>query len=90
MVRIPENWSDWVIVNEDDPGEGAYSVVYEAARKDDPAIRCAIKVITVPQDRGEIKSLEVFENDEFYNDVETVRSEISWRPVNLIVFTLSN
>ena len=58
MVRIPENWSDWVIVNEDDPGEGAYSVVYEAARKDDPAIRCAIKVITVPQDRSEIKSLE--------------------------------
>ncbi|MCG1000829.1 ABC transporter ATP-binding protein/permease [Lactococcus lactis] len=39
---------------------------------------------------SEIKSLEVFENDEFYNDVETVRSELSWRPVNLIVFTLSN
>ncbi len=58
MVRIPENWSDWEIVNEDDPGEGAYSVVYEAARKDDPAVRCAIKVITVPKDRGEMKSLE--------------------------------
>ncbi|MCD6631522.1 ABC transporter ATP-binding protein/permease [Lactococcus cremoris] len=39
---------------------------------------------------SEIKNLEVFEDAEFYNDVETVRSELSWRPVNLIVFTLSN
>ncbi|MCE2140929.1 ABC transporter ATP-binding protein, partial [Streptococcus thermophilus] len=39
---------------------------------------------------SEIKNLEVFEDAEFYNDVETVRSELSWRPVNLIIFTLSN
>ena len=38
----------------------------------------------------EIKTLEVFEDEDFYNDLETVKSQLSWRPVNLIVFTLSN
>ena len=55
MIALPENWSDWAVVGE--LGRGAYSVVYEAERKDDSSVRCAIKVITIPQDESEYDDL---------------------------------
>ncbi len=55
MMALPENWSDWEIIGE--LGHGAYSVVYEAARKDDPSVCCAIKLISVPQDESELDEL---------------------------------
>ncbi len=48
MIQLPAQWEDWQIIRR--LGSGSYSVVYEAQRKDDPAIRCAIKVIAIPQD----------------------------------------
>ncbi len=55
MVTLPENWSDWTITGE--LGSGSFSVVYEASRKDDPSIRCAIKVLTIPQEESEYDEL---------------------------------
>ena len=55
MISLPANWSDWTVVNE--IGSGSYSVVYEAVRKDDPTIRCAIKLITIPHDISEYDEL---------------------------------
>lgn len=55
MIVLPENWSDWTIVEE--IGRGSFSVVYEAERKEDPSIRCAVKLITIPQDDSEIDEL---------------------------------
>ena len=55
MIVLPENWSDWTIVGE--IGRGSFSVVYEAERKEDPSIRCAVKLITIPQDDSEIDEL---------------------------------
>ena len=55
MIALPENWSDWNVIGE--IGRGSFSVVYEAERKDDPSVRCAIKVITVPQDDSEYDDL---------------------------------
>ncbi len=51
MFRLPEHWSAWEVTGR--VGEGSYSVVYEAVRKDDPTIRCAVKLITIPQDESE-------------------------------------
>lgn len=39
---------------------------------------------------SQIKTLEPFEDSNFYDDLSIVREELSWRPVNLIVFSLSN
>ena len=55
MIALPENWSDWNVIGE--IGRGSYSVVYEAARKDDPSVRCAIKLVTIPQDDSEYDDL---------------------------------
>lgn len=55
MTALPENWSDWNVIGE--IGRGSYSVVYEAARKDDPSVRCAIKLVTIPQDDSEYDDL---------------------------------
>ena len=55
MIVLPENWNDWEIIGE--LGYGSFSRVYEAARRDDPSVRCAIKVISVPQDDAEYDEL---------------------------------
>ena len=55
MITLPANWSDWKISRE--IGHGSYSSVYEAVRQDDPAVRCAIKLISVPQDKTEYDEL---------------------------------
>ncbi len=55
MITLPENWTDWVVVGE--LGRGSFSVVYEAERKDDPSVHCAIKVISIPQDDSEYDEL---------------------------------
>ena len=54
-VPLPENWPDWEVIGE--LGRGSFSVVYEAARKSDPSVRCAIKKISVPQDEYEYDDL---------------------------------
>lgn len=49
-------WPDWRIVRI--LGKGSYGTVYEAERNDSfTGAKAAIKVISVPQDRGEIDSL---------------------------------
>lgn len=55
MIALPESWSDWTLTRM--IGEGAFAVVYEAQRKDDPSIRAAIKIISIPQDPSEIQEL---------------------------------
>ena len=37
----------------------------------------------------EIKDLELFESDKFYNDMQIIQEESTWRPVNLLVFSIS-
>ena len=51
MISLPPQWEDWTVVR--DLGRGSYSVVYEAAYRDDPSVRCAIKVIDIPHDDQE-------------------------------------
>ena len=55
MIALPESWSDWKLTRM--IGEGAFAVVYEAQRRDDPSIRAAIKIISIPQDPSEIQEL---------------------------------
>lgn len=51
MITLPESWSDWEIMKA--LGAGSYANVYEAARRDNPSIRAAIKVIAIPHDAEE-------------------------------------
>ena len=55
VVTLPSVWSDWELTGE--LGRGSYSVVYEAVRREHPSVRCAVKVITIPQDDQEIGEL---------------------------------
>ena len=54
-MTLPDSWSDWDVVRE--LGRGSFSVVFEAERKDNPAVRCAIKRMTVPRDESEYDGL---------------------------------
>lgn len=36
-----------------------------------------------------IEDLAMAEDDAYYNDVQVIQEEVSWRPINLIIFTLS-
>lgn len=38
---------------------------------------------------SEIQTIDYFEDDEFYNDIQLLSQEASWRPVNLLVFGTS-
>lgn len=38
---------------------------------------------------GRLQSISYFEDSEFYNDIQLLSSEASWRPVNLLVFGTS-
>ena len=52
---LPENWTDWVVVGE--LGRNPFSVVYEAERKDDPSVRCAVRLMMIPRDESEYDDL---------------------------------
>lgn len=34
----------------------------------------------------EIEGIELFENSDFYNDIEFISEQASWRPINLVIF----
>ncbi len=38
---------------------------------------------------AELQTIDFFENSEFYDNIQIISSEASWRPVNLIVFATS-
>ena len=72
-VQLPDTWAqDWVI--ESRLGSGAYSTVYRAVRRDNPALDAAIKVISIPANESESDTLRTegfseFQSQQYYDEI---------------------